>query len=64
MNITSEIAEQIFDKTKEILGKKLVLTNDKGIIVTGGQQGNFNLYAYQAISQKRVVEEEGDKTFI
>jgi carbohydrate diacid regulator len=60
MRISKEIAEQIHDKAKEILGKDLVITDDKGVVVVGGRYGEFNLYAYQAISEGVSIQEKGD----
>lgn len=64
MRISKEIAEQIHDKVKEILGKDLVLTDDKGIVVVGGRYGDFNLYAYQAIAGKELIAEKGENSLI
>lgn len=63
MKVSQEISDQIFEKTKGILGKKIVVTDDKGIVLTGGRHGDFSLYAYQAIIHKSVIEEKGDNFF-
>ncbi|KKS69022.1 MAG: Transcriptional regulator, CdaR [Parcubacteria group bacterium GW2011_GWA1_42_7] len=61
MKINKEIAQQIFDKTRDILNMHLAITDDRGIVLAGGRPGDFDLYSYQAINQRRITEEKGEK---
>ena len=61
MNLNRDVAKQITEKTKKILGKKIIITDEKGSVIFGARPGDFNLYAYQSILRKSVIEEKNDE---